>query len=276
MFDWLDDNIAAFIIDTYTGLFSSFSNVYDTAIMSPSSFNQEIWNTVVSFNANAVLPVAWSILALFLLIELASLFKRADVKGMDSIYWICQILLKIMFAKIMMENMTTIINAIFEVSAKIVSNSTFSMSDLSEVSSTELGDALSKCSTLTLLGYFITSMLLNIGVGITRILAEIIVKLRFIEIYVFTGIAAIPFATLPSQEYGTIGKNFIKRMCALALHVVFIVLVLYMYSVLISGSMPTVDSANPMDALYAGFGYTILVVIALFQTGSWSKSLMGV
>lgn len=41
-------------------------------------------------------------------------------------------------------------------------------------------------------------------------------------------------------------------MCALALHVVFIVLVLYMYSVLISGSSPTVDSANPMDALYAG------------------------
>ena len=65
-------------------------------------------------------------------------------------------------------------------------------------------------------------------------------------------------------------------MCALALHVIFIVLVLYMYGLLMKGSMPTIDASNPMNALYEGFGYTILAVIALFQTGSWSKSLIGV
>ena len=276
MFDWLEEGISEFIINTFSSMFTNFSSVYNTAIMSPSAFNKEIWDAVVSFNKNAVLPIAWSILSLFLLLELASLFKRADVKGMECIYWICQILLKIMFSKIIMENMTVIIDAIFEISAEIVSNSSFTLSELGDISASEMGDALSKCSTLTLMGYFITSMILSFGAGIARILAEVIVKLRFIEIYVFTGVAAIPFATLASQEYGVIGKNFIKRMCALALYVIFIVLVLYMYGLLMKGSMPTIDSSNPMNALYEGFGYTVLVVIALFQTGSWSKSLIGV
>ena len=232
MFDWLKNGMVDYIIGVYQGLFNGFNNVYSIAIMSPSAFNKDIWDIVTKFNKTAVLPIAWSILSLFMLLELASLFKRADVKGLDGLYWIMQILLKIMIAKIVMENMTTIIDAIFEVSGAIVNNAHITLQSLPKNTTTELSDALSQKNEVELLGYFVCALIVNIGSSICTVLAEIIVKLRFIEIYVFTGIAAIPFATLPSKEYGVIGQNFIKRMCALALHCVFIILVLYIYTVL--------------------------------------------
>lgn len=275
MFDWLEETIVNYIINVYMGLYTGLGDIYTNAVMSPSEFNPTIWNAVSEFNQNAVLPVAWSILSLFLLLELHSIFQRADVKGWDSIYWVAMIMMKCVFAKIMMENMTVIINAIFELSSTIISGNTQSVVAVTP-NVTELADSITNQSTLTLLGYFITSLIISLFGGAARILADIVVKLRFIEIYVFTGIAAIPFATFCSKEYSVIGKNFIKRMCALALHVVFIVLVLYMYSVLVSASQPTLSASEPMNALFEALGYSVLAVISLFQTGSWAKSLMGV
>ena len=40
--------------------------------------------------------------------------------------------------------------------------------------------------------------------------------------------------------------------------------------------MPVLSANDPMDAIFSGVGYSILIVIALFQSGSWSKQLMGV
>ena len=45
---------------------------------------------------------------------------------------------------------------------------------------------------------------------------------------------------------------------------------------LLKNSMPVLSANDPMDAIFSGVGYSILIVIALFQSGSWSKQLMGV
>ena len=115
MFDWLEDGLANMVIETYKEIGSGMTSVLAEAVKSPSVFNNTAWQSVTVFNKNVVLPIAWSILSLFLLMELAQLFKRADVRGLDSVYWVCIVILKIMLAKLLMENMTTIINAIFDI-----------------------------------------------------------------------------------------------------------------------------------------------------------------
>lgn len=280
MFDWLEDGLANMVIETYKEIGSGMTSVLAEAVKSPSVFNNTAWQSVTVFNKNVVLPIAWSILSLFLLMELAQLFKRADVRGLDSIYWVCIVILKIMLAKLLMENMTTIINAIFDISSSMVTSAQnqFIGSDkgftISKEATDNLTNALSKYDTLGMLGVFVTSLLVKIANAVCTILARVIVDLRFIEIYVFTAIAALPFATLASNEYSTIGKNFIKRMIALAIHVIFIVIVLYMYVILANGA--TISTTDATDMIFQALGYSLLCVIALFQTGSWSKQLMGI
>lgn len=271
MFDWLNKSILEFIIGVYKQIYS-LNDLYATAVLSPANFNKDIWNSVNSFSNNVVLPIAWSLLSLFLLIELAEIFNRSDTKGMESIYFVILVLLKIMLAKLVMENATLIINAIFEISSFLVSKANFITSTEFKVSTTEFADMFSNKSTLSLLGIFIESQILNLITMVCKQIAKIIIILRFIEIYVFSAVSSLAFSTFPSKEYSSIFKGFIKRMVALSLHVVFIIVVLYIYMVLLKTSSPTANGGDVMQTLYTGAGYSILLVIALFQTGSWAKS----
>lgn len=270
---WLTDGIVEFISSVYSGLFHGFSTLLNMAKLSPEGFNKTLWDAVTTFSHGAVLPVAWSILSLFLLMELAQHFKRSNAKGMESIYWIGLIFLKIAIAKLVMDNMDTIINAIFQIVSTMITNGTQFVVTDKMVDSNTLSDALEGANIVTLLGYMIESLIIRLGSEMCFLLSKIVIQLRFIEIYVFTAVAPLPFATLPSDEYGQIGKSYIKRMSALAIHALFIVIVLYMYSVLLNGAIFNVTDANVTGAMWEALGYSILCVIALFQTGGWAKSL---
>lgn len=280
MFDWLEDGIADAILAIYREIGIGMSSVMADAVKSPSVYNSSAWQAVNKFNDDVVLPIAWTVFSLFLLLELVSLFKRADVRGLDSVYWVCIIILKILLAKLLMENMTTIINAIFDISSNMVSsaqnsfNSTTGGFTISDTAAANLKHAMESENTVGMIGLMIIGYVIKIINSLCTILAKVIVGLRFIEIYVFTSIASLPFATLSSNEYSSIGKNFIKRMIALALHVIFIIIVLYLYGMLASGA--TIDTSSASNMLFQALGYSILCVIALFQTGSWSKQLMGI
>lgn len=280
MFDWLEDGIASFVLSVYKEIGSGMTSVFTDAIKSPSVYNSTAWSSVTKFNADVVMPIAWTLLSLFLLLELLQLFKRADVRGLDSIYWVCMIILKILLAKLLMENITTIINAIFDISSHMVTSaqSSFAISSkgftISKDAEANLTHAMQSESTVGMLGLFVTALLTKVTSNVCTVLAQVIVGLRFIEIYVFTAIASLPFSTLASNEYSSIGKNFIKRMIALALHVIFIIVVLYLYGSLTNGA--TVDTASASNMLFQALGYSLLCIIALFQTGGWSKQLMGV
>ena len=271
--DWVKDGIVDFVANTYSSFFSGVTAIVAEAVKSPSTFNSDIWASVTGFNNTVVLPISYTILSLFLLLELHSMMKRADAKGVDSIYWASQVLLKIIIAKILMDNMTTIIDAIFEISASLVTSGQnyFTVND-----NVTITDALDGQSIMSLLGYFVQALLIKICGMVTQQLSLLVIRLRFIEIYVFTAIAAIPFATLASKEYSTIGKNYIKRMAALALHVVLIMVVLWCYTKLVGTATFTSSGSDALSGLSSALGYTILMVIALFQTGGWSRSILSV
>lgn len=130
-----------------------------------------------------------------------------------------------------------------------------------------------------MLGTYICVLIASFGASICSTLAKLILMIRFIEIYIFTAMAPLAFATLPSQEYSGIGKNFIKRMFALALQGVMIVIACSIYLTILNALMANgVDSivSNPMLGSITLLGYNLLLVIVLFQTGGWSKQLLQV
>lgn len=275
--DFLYDGIVDFLVGVYRSFFTGVDELYTLALVTPQEWmDGTLWKAVTQFNDVAVMPVAWVLLGMFLMFEMVHVIERSQAKGQEQLLLICQVLLKILIAKMMMENLTVIIAAIFEVSAFIVKKARvlLPVSDVDIAPDTSaFADAFENSSILSLLGYFIEGLLLSLAQKVTTLIGQVIIQLRFVEIYAFTAVSSLAFSTFPSEEYSQIGKNFIKRMVSSALHVVFICAVLFCYVSILTKISFAGIATDPTGALFSAFGYSILMVIALFQTGGWSKSL---
>lgn len=275
--DLITDGIIDFLVSIYTEFFIGVSELYELAMVTPQKWlDGTIWNAVVKFNNVAVAPIAWTLLSMFLCFELVHVISRANAKGQEQYLLVCQAVLKIIIAKALMENVTVIISALFEISTFIISKGKglIAISKINiSADTSEFADSFENTGFWTVLAAGLEGLILAMAQKLCFIIGKVIIQLRFVEIYSFTAVSSLAFSTFPSEEYSQIGKNFIKRMAASALHVIFICAILYMYVIILSHQSFTGLSDDPTGALFSAFGYSILMIIALFQTSGWAKSL---
>ena len=123
-----------------------------------------------------------------------------------------------------------------------------------------------------LLGLWLQSFLIQIIVLIMNIVVFIIVYGRMIEIYLLTSVAPIPFATLSNREFGSMGQNYLKSLCAIGFQGLLILVCVAIYAVLIQS---IAVSGDPIGAIWESIGYTVLLCFTMFKTGSVAKSIFG-
>lgn len=286
--DELMEGLAEAIGDQFDNYFKSLDNIFTLAKASPMDAipgfpSQELWNASSQLAVTIGAGVASTIVALFLFFELASLFNRSDTKGLDGIYWILMVFLKAAVAMALCKNMTVIIGACFEIVASMVD--IIQKSDLFEDTMSQTIDIGSQLTEYykdagfwESLGSWIFSWLAKGCNWVCMTLAEIVCKLRFIEIYVFVAIAPVPFCTLINKEYKHIGIAYLKRLIALGLQGLFIAIVCFLYITIVNASVNNVVVTDDggIGAMFQMMGYSLLLIIAIFQTGGWSKSLVQV
>lgn len=285
--DELRDSFAEAIGDFFSNYFSSLDDVVKLAKACPSDNitgfpSVELWNASKGMSTSIAVGVGSTIVALFLFFELASIFNRSDNKGWDGIYWILMAFLKMAFAVYLCKNMTVIIQAIFEIQALLVKNiSASNFSKELSVQSVEISEQLTEYYKDVglggvMVGWFIGLIAQTVN-NIAMVIVSLICKIRFIEIYVFTAVAPLPFATFTHRDYKSIGIAFLKRLMALALQGVFIVIVCYFYVTIANATIGdvTVDG-SAIKPMFEMMGYSLLLLIAVFQTGGWAKSLLQV
>ena len=105
---------------------------------------------------------------------------------------------------------------------------------------------------------------------IISLLITVMLYGRMIEIYLYVSVAPVPFATLSNREWGGIGSNYIKGLCALAFQGFFIMVCVAIYAVLVSS---VAVAGNLHTALWSVAAYTVILCFSLFKTGSLSKSI---
>ena len=93
---------------------------------------------------------------------------------------------------------------------------------------------------------------------------------RMFEIYVYSSVSAIPFATMGNKESGQIGTNYIKGLFALGLQGLFLMVCLGVYAVLVK----TVDITDIHSSIFTLLGYTVLLGLTMLKTGTVAKSIM--
>ena len=286
--DELMEGLAESIGENFSTYFKSLDDILQLAQAAPMDAidgfpSQDLWNASSDIALTIGAGVASTLLALFLFFELASLFNRSDTKGLDGVYWILMVFLKAAVAMAICKNMTTIIGACFQIVSIMVNNIAESdlfsrtMQQSSDISS-QLTEYYKDAGFWESLGGWLISWLANGCNWICMTLAQIVCKLRFIEIYVFIAIAPVTFCTLINKEYKHIGISYIKRLVALGLQGLFIAIVCFLYITIVNSSIGAVvvEDGGANGTMFTMMGYSLLLIIAIFQTGGWSKSLVQV
>lgn len=274
------------IAQKFAEYFQDITEIFELASKAPSeSINGfpsvELWETAGRLAGSIGQGIAATLVALFLFFELASLFNRSDTKGWDGIYWILMAFLKVAVMLTVCKHMTLIINIIFQITSAIVRDMGLSAENISnnEAMNTlidNIQDYYEGQKTGTQLFGLAQAWLIGFINHVCMILASIVCKLRFIEIYVLVAIAPIPFCTFVSRDYKNIAISYIKRLMALGLQGAFIAIVCALYKSIVTASLGQIASSDVDIAMVQLLGYSLMLIIAIFQTGGWSKSLLQV
>ena len=242
-----------------------------------------VWNLIHTLSDNVIVPIAGFILCVVVLYELiqmvisgnnfrdfdTSIFFRWTVKAF------CGILL--------IGHVFDITTAIFSFGTNAVTNGLNSLFpagsnfiDENLLNSSSFHNILMQQDVGTLIVTLIISFVIIIVTFV--LLGAIIVVLasRIIEVFMYLSVAPIPFATLMNNDWGQIGKNWLRNILALAFQGFFIVVALAIFKSLFANALATMmsgNSGNVIMTMACLLGFIIAFIFTMFRTNTISKSV---
>lgn len=239
-----------------------------------SSLMPGFYSIATALSTSAIMPLAYTVLALFMLLELAKVSVRVESAGggfQTGAEAIFKVLLKMALCKLVLDNTPQLLTAIHNTFGSLIGGLSGSVSgsvDLSAIQAEIEGIGL-----FDGLAIFIFSFLCILVAGAAFVIAQIIIMARAVEIYLFVAVAPLPLATLPNEEMSGIGKNFLKSFAAIGLQGILLWLVLQF--------LPQIFS-NVGFGGHVGIYWTVLgiiaqsitIIVALTSTGRIAKSIL--
>ena len=234
-----------------------------------------MFNLIRNLSESVVLPIAGIVITFLATYELINLIiDKNNLNEVDT--WIFfKWIFKTFIAVMILSNTFNIVMAVFDVAQNVINNaggiiagSTQVTVDMMATFEAELWDM----GTGALLGLWMQTLLIDFTMHALNIVIFIIVYGRMIEIFLYTSLAPIPLATLSNREFGGMGQNYFKALCAIGLQGLLILVCVGIYAVLVQG---IATGGNPISAVWAVVGYTVLLCFTLFKTGGVAKSILG-
>lgn len=238
------------------------------------------WNSTLagyadSISTGVVMPVALTLLALFMILELYNATQRIAMNGSNNAFTIQQIalvMLKIVVCRWAVVHTTEILNALFEIASTVTTGIS------GYVGSGEVNTTVDIENAIAALPGGIGNMpvaleLMVVGwmLRIVNIVVNTIVAARFIELYVYNAMASLSIATLCYQELHGIAVNFLKSYLAVALQGAVLYLVIGFYPAL-AGSLGTGGSIT--EQAWAMLGQSVILLVAVFMVGESAGAIV--
>ena len=230
---------------------------------------------IQNLSENVMVPIAGMIISAILCYELITMVM--DKNNMHEIgsEFFFRYIVKACIAVLLLSYTFDITMAIFDVGNHIVANVAGVISgstslDVTSTLQTMFENQLSTMGIGELIGLGIETMIVSLCMKIISLLITVMLYGRMIEIYLYVSVAPVPFSTLSNREWGSIGNNYIKGLCALAFQGFLIMVCVAIYAVLVSS---VAVAGNLHTALWSVAAYTVILCFSLFKTGSLSKSI---
>jgi len=246
---------------------------------SPESFNSQIFKLLETFSKNVVLPIGILILTIVLVTNLCkSLLDDREMQNPLKVYFF--FIITSVFAVILVTNSFEITNFIINISQTIVDKAlTLFDKEATSITGdiTKFEETLKTMEVSQIFGIWLMLILTVIIMWLVRILVQIVILGRFIEIFMRISIAPIPFATFFNRDLSSTGYNFVKSMVAVSLQAILIMVVIAIYRGTLSSIAVDVGSQESlMLFLIKILGINLTLVFMLFQTKRIADSILSV
>ena len=266
MFNQIFDAIEEWMRELLTGMISSnldrmftdvnqkTSEIAGQVGQTPQGWNGSIFSMIEGLSNSVIMPIAGIIITFVLCYELISMLtERNNMHDIDT-WMFFKYFVKMWIAVYLVSNTFTITMAVIDISSAITDLST-------TLESMEIGE-------LVILA--LETLIVSFCMKIMSVLITVILYVRMIEIYLYTSVAPIPFATMSNREWGQIGTNYFRGLFALAFQAFLMMVCVAIYAVLVAGIQ---FSDNLSSSLFGVMAYTVILCFSLFKTGSLSKSI---
>ena len=277
--EWLKELLIGSIMSNLTGLFDNVNRqvagIADNVGATPQAWNGGVFGMIRNLSDNVILPIAGVILALVATLELIQMIvDRNNMHDMDT-FMLAKWVFKTACAVVIVTNTWNIVMAVFDVTQKVVSDSSSIIAGntrVNDIGLSMLEASLMQMDVGPLFGLFLQSFFIGITMRILSIIIFVIVYGRMIEIYCMVSLAPIPMATFGNHEQSHMGQNYLKCLFALGFQGFLILICVAIYAVLIQSVAISGDAIN---SIWSIVGYTVLLCFSLFKTSSVTKSVLG-
>lgn len=240
----------------------------------PQGWNAGVFNLIQNLSQTVIVPIAGLIITFVLCYELITMVTQKNNFHEFETYNIFLWIFKAYVAIYLVTNTFNITMAVFDVGQHIVNGAAGVISgstavDASAVIAT-LTESLEEMEIGELFLLAMETLLISLTMSILSVIITVIMYGRMIEIYLYTSVAPIPFATMTNKEWGNIGNNYLKGLFALAFQGFFMMVCVGIYAVLVNAMT---ISSDLHAAMFSVAAYTVILAFSLFKTGSLSKSI---
>ena len=240
----------------------------------PQGWNGSIFSMIQSLSNSVILPIAGMIITFVLCYELISMLTEKNNMHEIDTWMFFKYFFKMMIAVYLVSHTFTITMAVFDLGQSVVNSAAGVISgetaiDISSMLA-EMDTTMETMEVGELVVLALETLLVSFCMKIMSVLITIICYGRMIEIYLYTSVALIPFATMTNREWGQIGTNYFRGLFALAFQAFLMMVCVGIYSVLVASIQ---ISDNMHAALFGVAGYTVLLCYTLMKTSSLSKQI---
>lgn len=270
--------LISFVSSNLTTMFTDVNEktgtIANEVSKTPQAWNSSIFNMIENLSETVIIPIAGMIITFVLCYELISMItEKNNMHDIDT--WIFfKWVFKSFIAVYLVTNTFTIVMAIFDIGQNIVRSASGVISGSTAIDITttidEIETAMETMELGELLQLSLETMLVSTCMKIISVLVTVVLYGRMIEIYLYTSVAPVPFATMTNREWGQIGNNYARGLLALGFQGFFIIVIVGIYCTLVN-SMTVASDIH--SALFSIAAYTVILCFALFSTGGISKSI---
>ena len=240
----------------------------------PQGWNSGIYSMIQNLSNSVIMPIAGIIITFVLCYELISMLtEKNNMHDIDT-WMFFKYFFKMMIAVYLVSNTFTITMAVFDLGQSVVNAAAGVISGETAIDVSALIAQMDTVMESMEIGELVVlaleTLLVSFCMKVMSIVITIICYGRMIEIYLYTSVAPIPFATMTNREWGQIGNNYFRGLFALAFQAFLMMVCVGIYGVLIA----TIHvSADMHAALFGVAGYTVLLCYTLLKTSSLSKQI---
>ena len=239
----------------------------------PMGWNGDVFAFIKSINDSVIIPIAGLIITAVLCIELINMVMQKNNMHDTDTFEFFKYIIKMWIAVWLVSHAFEFSMAVFDVAQHMVNKAAGVINTSATVSGDQIVammDTLKEKGLGELVMILFETSLIKVAIEVISIVIMLVVYGRMFEIYVYSSVSAIPFATMGNKEWGQIGTNYIKGLFALWLQGLFLMVCLGIYAVLVKTIKITDIHTSTMTIL----GYAVLLGLMMLKSGTLAKSVL--